>query len=430
MAIHLNTRLVPIPGITPLAGASPLGLLAPLSGKWTGAGFNQIFRPLNGGGGDNFLELNLTQETLEFTEIPGEIPNRGFVQGDISLFGLTYLQQVADANVKDTNGNPAGIHIEPGIWINIPATTDPAEQSTVARLANIPHGTSLVAQGTAVAVPGGPVFEPVDITPFEIGNPAVKFPFPSQVLANPSPGVRSPDTDIVGVTQAMLDNPNSVLADALVGKTINSTTVIQITTLSGPGQVPDSGGGVSDIAFLDGSGGNPNAHVAQMVATFWISDFTDATGSGTLLQYSQIVLLNFNGLSWPHVSVANLKAQVVKSLVKDLKDHKAEIKDKTEVKVELKDHKPEVKDKFEVKVELKDHKIEVKEIEVPFPPFPPIPPEPPVSGLAGPAAPSSGQGQHFIQPNERPAVGDPATQAEDPGRAGPASPAEGGDAES
>ena len=44
-----------------------------------------------------------------------------------------------------------------------------------------------------------------------------------------------------------------------------------------------------------------------MDATFWISDFTDDKGQpGSLLQYSQRVLLNFNGLSWPHVSVATL----------------------------------------------------------------------------------------------------------------------------
>jgi hypothetical protein len=45
----------------------------------------------------------------------------------------------------------------------------------------------------------------------------------------------------------------------------------------------------------------------NMTATFWISDFVDEKGHpGLQLQYSQRVLLNFNGLSWPHVSVATL----------------------------------------------------------------------------------------------------------------------------
>jgi hypothetical protein len=60
-------------------------------------------------------------------------------------------------NVK-TNGKPTGIHIEPGIWISIPATTNPQDPETVARLANIPHGTSLVSQGTATVASTAPYF--------------------------------------------------------------------------------------------------------------------------------------------------------------------------------------------------------------------------------------------------------------------------------
>lgn len=387
MPIDIFTRLVPIPGIAKkLPLASPLGLLAPLVGKWKGNGFNQIFRPLQPQfGSDNFLELNLTEETLEFSEIPGEIPNRGLVQEDISLFGMTYLQQVADINVKDTAGNPAGIHIEPGIWLNIPATTNPAESATVARLANIPHGTSLVSQGTASIVSGPPVFPAVDITPFFIGQPNNKNPFQSQKLANASQ-FRSPPADIVGVTQAMIDNPNSVLQAALVGKTITSTTVIRISTSSSAGSVPNAGGGVSDIAFLDGTANNPNSRVAQMDATFWISNFTDGAGHhGTLLQYSQVVLLNFAPLSWPHVSVANLIKQPTKAMVKDFKDTKNESK---EHKAEIKEIKPEIKE------------IEHKAFDVPQP-------GPPVeAGHAGPAEAAPGHGRHFITPVQRPEVGE------------------------
>ena len=419
MGIQISTRLVPIPAIGPFDVPSPLGPLSPLTGLFDGDGFNQIFRPFNGAGSDNFLELNLTHETIEFTQIPGEIPNRGFGQVDVSLFGITYLQQVQDKNVKDTNGNPAGIHIEPGIWLNIPATTVPGEPATVARLANIPHGTSLVAQGTATQL-AGPLtaqsFPPVDITPFFIGQPAHKQPFPSQNLATPSP-FRSPASDIVGITQPMLENPNSFLATALGGKAITSTTVLDISTRSGgqdPGGAttvaePDTAGGVSEIAFLDGpvGGGRPNALVHSMSATFWISDFTDAFGPGLLLQYSQVVLLNFGPLSWPHVSVASLVNRPPKSAVKD---HKPEIKD---TKPEIKDHKAEIKD---TKPEIKDHKPEFPEHKPtiqesqavsPFPPFP-IPPDP---GPAGPAAPAPAAGRHFIAAEERPAVSPPDVPA-------------------
>jgi hypothetical protein len=55
-----------------------------------------------------FLELNLTEEILEVQEIKGAIPNRGLLQDDIEMFGVTYLQQIQDRNVG------AGLHIEPG----------------------------------------------------------------------------------------------------------------------------------------------------------------------------------------------------------------------------------------------------------------------------------------------------------------------------
>lgn len=102
----------------------PLGPLADLVGTWKGRGFNQIWRPFNGSQ-DRFLELNETLETLEFDEIPGDIPNRGFLQADINLHGIRYLQQIQDAHVLGPNGKPAGIHIEPGLWINAPQTTNP-----------------------------------------------------------------------------------------------------------------------------------------------------------------------------------------------------------------------------------------------------------------------------------------------------------------
>jgi hypothetical protein len=42
---------------------------------------------------------------------------------------------------------------------------------------------------------------------------------------------------------------------------------------------------------------------------FWIETIKDAAGGPDLLQlqYTQTVLLNFAGLSWPHVTVATLR---------------------------------------------------------------------------------------------------------------------------
>src|ERR1035438_9204535 len=123
-----------------------LGPLAELPGTWSGHGFNLIARPDHEGGNDIFLELNLTHESLVFDSIGAPIPNRGSSQDDINLFGIHYLQKVNDAT---THG---ALHIEPGIWANVPTTTSPAETPSVARMACIPHGNSLLAEGQSFTV--------------------------------------------------------------------------------------------------------------------------------------------------------------------------------------------------------------------------------------------------------------------------------------
>ena len=61
-------------------------------------------------------------------------------------------------------------------------------------------------------------------------------------------------------------------------------------------------GAIGNIPFLV-----PNADVADVSATFWLERVKNPTGAFFLqLQYSQSVLLNFNTLSWPHVTVATL----------------------------------------------------------------------------------------------------------------------------
>ena len=54
---------------------------------------------------------------------------------------------------------------------DIPVTTAPKEVATIARLASIPHGTTILAQGTAKTTSGPPSIPNVSITPFTIGSP-------------------------------------------------------------------------------------------------------------------------------------------------------------------------------------------------------------------------------------------------------------------
>jgi hypothetical protein len=336
-----------------------LGALAGLVGTFTGNGFNTIFRPQNPATptplpipvptSDNVLELNLTSETLSFSPGLGSIPNRGSIQGDIFLNGVPYVQAINDV----TNpGQSTGIHFEPGIWLIVPDTTAPKEGGTVVRMASIPHGTTVEAQGIAVTSAGPPTIQAVDITPTKISD-GTKVKFPSQTAENQQtariPQDLAPFMLHGTITQASLDDPNSLLRAQMAGQTILSTTTLIVRT---DPTAPLFGGGTDNMAFLlgDAAAANPNAQAVTMSAIFWIETVQDtlqipifAPGQGpiivepdgprpfgrpvprylvdppllvpaprtlkvtsTQIQYTQTVNLNFKTLSWPHVSVATL----------------------------------------------------------------------------------------------------------------------------
>lgn len=338
-----------------------LGPLTAFTGTFHGSGFNTIFRPDQGSPtvlpipatGDNLLELNLTRETLSFSPALGSVPNRGEVQPDAFLNGVPYLQVIQDVTIPS---QPVGIHFEPGLWMSMPKTTDPnVPEPTVFRMGSIPHGTTIEAQGTFFTVNGKPTIAPVDITPFTAGHPNSKIPFPSQKASNKNTARIPQDlTSFVAagtITQAMLDDPNTFLRNHIASQNITSTTVIVISTKPA---APLFGGGTDNVAFLLGAPSDPqfikaNANAVEMDAVFWIETVefsvevpifqpgqpplripaqTGAAGqpvpeflvnppvpitapktitvAAPQIQYSQHVLLNFNGLSWPHVSVATL----------------------------------------------------------------------------------------------------------------------------
>lgn len=344
-------RPLPAPHLPPPPPS--LGPLAAFTGNFHGNGFNTIFRPnstqtptqLPGGPavGDNVLELNLTSETLSFSSALGSVPNRGMVQGDAFLNGVPYLQSINDITIA---GQATGIHLEPGLWVIVPPTTNPKEITTFVRMASIPHGTTINAQGTARTFSGPPTIPAVNITPSFLSTGTLQH-FPSQTATNAHtpriPQDLGPFIAAGTITQAMLDDPNSVLRNRLVGQNVVTTTEISISTNP---IVPLIGGGTDNIAFL-----KPNADAVQMTATFWIEtiehvivlpvvapnqplhvapqplgaaggahpvpSFTITPPAGiaaghsiklrsTQIQYTQTVFLNFNGLRWPHVSVATL----------------------------------------------------------------------------------------------------------------------------
>jgi hypothetical protein len=304
--------------------APPLGPLAAFTGTYRGSGFNTIFRPEGSGN-----------------------------QPDIALNGVSYLQTITDVTVPS---QPVGIHFEPGLWMVVPPTTIPVEGPTVFRMGSIPHGTTIEAQGTTSVIAGRPTIPAVGITPnFLGGGPQ---PFPSQQAANNNtariPQNLNSFVQAGTITQAMLDDPNTFLRSHVAVHTVTSTTIISIAT---DPALPIIGGGTDNVAFLLGiqvpppnqNNSQPNAQAMRMEATFWVEtvEYTvevpifepgqppliipgqagaagqpvpeflvnppvaitaprSIVATATQIQYSQHVFLNFNGLIWPHVSVATL----------------------------------------------------------------------------------------------------------------------------
>ena len=95
-----------------------------------------------------------------------------------------------------------------------------------------------------------------------------------------------------------IKDPTAVLRAAIAAQTFVSTGVIQITT--------KPLGEILNIPFVV-----QIANATQMDAIFWIETVAGTGGNpDTLqLQYTQLVQLNFNGLTWPHVTVATLEKQ-------------------------------------------------------------------------------------------------------------------------
>jgi hypothetical protein len=404
----------------PLTTALQLGPLAFLAGSWRGPGFNAIWRPDNNQPPENsathrFLELNLTNDGFDFNIIPGVVPNRGFNnQPDLDLYGLHYLQRVSDADPKPSPivmppgySQTAGqaLHIEPGLFMNVPASQQPSTGDTpivnepaIVRMGSIPHGVTVLMQGPNPGTKptlGKPMIPPLSPFTANTGYPGlnpIPFPGPYVVPPQPPPVPPGPNPPAVGIQpivttgaqhvipeinialdtlapgsqstgpfpesfQGFINDPNSVLRDAIADQDILGFIAINLTTdtLSANG-FPTLGVGslyetVSNIPFLGVANQTPpsplpnqpatvataaapipNAFVYSASATFWIEWVRNPGGppiplhqgpgdppdpimrlepfwehsTYLQLQYSQLVILIFNNILWPHVTVATM----------------------------------------------------------------------------------------------------------------------------
>ena len=154
------------------------------------------------------------------------------------------------------------------------------------RLATVPHGTSLLAQGRGFTVQGGPQIDPVSSTPtMADGKPIERIGYLDPFLNPALPQ---------GIPIGAVANPNLILTEAIQNQKISETVVLVIS--SAPS------GGFENIPFLV-----ENANVVSMNAIFWIETVQLENGGTTLqLQYTQTVVLQFEEINWPHISVGTL----------------------------------------------------------------------------------------------------------------------------
>jgi hypothetical protein len=277
-----------------------LGALKELPGYWEGTGFSLIARPHFGPEATNgfYLQLNMLRENIEITTIGSPVFNRGSEQEDMAIYGVTYTHRVTDA----TTGG--ALHIEPGMWLNIPATTAPTAGASIARLGTIPHGNAFCTVGFVQEAEYDriPEIPPANVIPFPIGGtpppPGSHNPFEEYNLEIPTP-VRSQPLP-PEITQILVNDPNQMLRDTLEsqvnheGKVLNWIT--RLITVTADERM------IGNIPFI-----TTNANTVNFESVFAIESVTDSCGDEFLqLQYSQTALINFKGMSYPHVSVGTL----------------------------------------------------------------------------------------------------------------------------
>jgi hypothetical protein len=113
-----------------------------------------------------------------------------------------------------------------------------------------------------------------------------------------------------GIVFQLLDKDEGALPSATVGRNTvltgdpaNVTATTWLPVSSTPGGIV--GGGAPNMALVVGVKDGLDADTAHVSAMFWLQALA-GDSEPTRLQYFQIVLLNFNGLSWPHITMATL----------------------------------------------------------------------------------------------------------------------------
>ena len=308
-------------------GDPDLGPLKLLPGTWKntdafdGRGWNMIALPF--ARADNPINYrvlaNQYNEELKFSLVDKAVPNRGIAFGDPSentdqlVVTLDYEQMIkqkaADDHPKSGLAGPAdlAIHHEPGLFLHM--LNRQTDNLDIARLGTIPHGDSALVLGQSKVIDGPPTIPDISGLPIGVASDLNGFylspykafddnPFKGTVTAPGFPGF-NPIT------------PNDLLKGAVPG-TVKRTTILEMETSIEQARI-------SNIPFIV-----RQANATDMKSIFWIMEVDDNGTDKLIMQYSQLVMLDFfprrDGqpglIRWPHVSINTMEKVAEPDLTK------------------------------------------------------------------------------------------------------------------
>jgi hypothetical protein len=309
-----------------VSGDSDLGPLKNLPGIWRntpefdGEGYNIIALPFQNAMADGEqidyrLLLNEYNEELKFEFVDKGVPNRGIHldYGDIKpddadfdqmVVALDYQQKVKQLAAEDfpVSGETEKfdgkiIHHEAGLWLHM--LDERSKGIDLARLGTIPHGDAVLALGRSAFTP-----DDVDIPDL------VESGMPIGDVRDLNDPYLAPYKHFADGHFHDLDpiNPQKLLQKVRDEWDKKGINILDCNVLKVDSTLET--GGIHNIPFVV-----KQANAASMKSTFWIMRIDDHGTEKMILQYLQIVILDFfpredghPGLvRWPHISINTLE---------------------------------------------------------------------------------------------------------------------------
>ncbi len=298
------------------------GPLKHLPGKWEskGKGWNMIALPFAKRKNqpiDYRLLLNQYDEDLTFEVVDSEVANRGVIENKTKQYdqlsaALSYTQEITQIAVGEAEEPEKKIHHETGLWLYMRENPENPDVD-IARLATIPHGNAVLAIGKHkyrdTRTSGGFSFDhnisDHYISIDEISGLPLKFNTPLTFSTDTknylAPYKHYHDNPFKGKLKSLSGfegfdptKPNALLQSeaAKEKENIRSTTLLEVDTRN-------QTAGISNMPFIV-----KHAEANSMKSKFWIYELS---GDRLILQYSQIVNIDFFGTTWPHISINTLE---------------------------------------------------------------------------------------------------------------------------